>query len=54
MKLKNPHLWIAAVSAAAVVFVALIDVGRTSPGPLTMAANLGIDLGVMPDWAVLN
>ena len=35
MNIRNPRLWIAGVSAAAVVFLVLGDIGRKSPGPLT-------------------
>ncbi len=35
MNLRKPQLWIAAISATAVLLVAVVDLGRTSPGPLT-------------------
>ena len=35
MRIQKPHLWIAAFSALAVLLVALVDIERTSPGPLS-------------------
>lgn len=37
MKLGRPQLWIASLSAAAVLVVAVVDVESTSPGPLAAA-----------------
>ncbi len=44
MNVKRPHFWIAAVSATAVLTVALVDMGATSPGPLTTAHERHPDL----------
>lgn len=35
MSLRRPHVWIAFLSATVVLLVALVDVRRTSPGPLS-------------------
>ena len=44
MKLRNPHVWIGVFSAVAVLCVALVDVGRPSPGPLATVHHRESDL----------
>lgn len=44
MKTRGAHVWIALFSAAAVVLVAVVDIGRTSPGPLTAVHQREPDL----------
>lgn len=44
MKLKKPHVWIAAFSAGAVVGVALVDIRQAAPGPLALVHQQEIDL----------
>jgi hypothetical protein len=45
MRWRNPHLWIAVASALLVTSVALVDVGRTSPGALSSVHLREPDLG---------
>jgi hypothetical protein len=42
MRLRDPKLWLASVSLVLVTFLVVIDLERTSPGPLS-AAHVGID-----------
>ena len=44
MSIAKPHLWIAGVSALLVVAVALVDLRRTSPGPLAAVHGREPDL----------
>jgi len=45
MRLRDPKLWLASVSLVLVTFLVVIDLDRTSPGPLSLAhANIdGLD-----------
>ena len=44
IRVERPHMWIAAFSVAAVLGVAIVDLRRTSPGPLTAVHGREPDL----------
>ena len=36
MRLREPKLWLASVSLVLVTFLVVVDLGKTSPGPLSI------------------